>query len=87
MFYQDRPIYHCTYVPGPVAQSISDSQYNVACTLGLALAHFRKLNNEFLNKSLDVVPKTLLLIVMDSKSAVCTDNTGKDTKHIRNIFR
>ena len=28
VFYQGRPIYHCTHVPGPVDQSIYESEYN-----------------------------------------------------------
>ena len=32
-----------THVPGPVAQSSAESEYNAACTAGMALAHFRML--------------------------------------------
>ena len=28
VFYQGRPIDHCTHVPGPVSQSSAESQYN-----------------------------------------------------------
>ena len=41
IFYQGGPIDHGTYVPGPVAQSSAESEYNSACTAGMALAHFR----------------------------------------------
>ena len=47
IFYQGGPIYHGTYVPGPVAQSSSESEYNTACTAGIDLAHFRVLMDEF----------------------------------------
>ena len=28
VLYQGRPVYHCTHVPGAVAQSSPESQYN-----------------------------------------------------------
>ena len=34
LFYQGEPIDNFTHVPGPVSQSISDSEYNTACTSG-----------------------------------------------------
>ena len=43
IFYQGGPIGHGTHVPGPVAQSSAESEYNAACTAGMALAHFRTL--------------------------------------------
>ena len=41
IFYQGGPIDHGTHVPVPVAQSIAESEYNAACTAGMALVHFR----------------------------------------------
>ena len=87
IFYQGGPIDHGTYVPGPVAQSIAESEYNAACTEGMALTHFRMLINELLNKDPDIVPKEAPLIVLDSKSAIRMANNGKDTKHTRHISR
>ena len=49
IFYQGGTIDHGTHVPGPVAQSSAESEYNTACTSGMALAHFRMLVNELLN--------------------------------------
>ena len=43
IFYQGGPIDHVTHVPVPVAQSSAYSEYNAACTAGMALAHFRML--------------------------------------------
>ena len=43
IFYQCGPIDHGTHVTGPVAQSSAESEYNAACTAGMALAHFRVL--------------------------------------------
>ena len=31
VLYQGGPTDHCTHVPGPVVQSIDDSEYNAAC--------------------------------------------------------
>ena len=56
VFYQCGIIDHRTNVPVPVAQSSAESEYNEACTTGMSLSHFRILNNEFLNKDIDVVP-------------------------------
>ena len=43
IFYQGGPIDHGTHVPGPVAQSSAESEYNAACTAVMALSHFRML--------------------------------------------
>ena len=53
----------------------------------MALAHFRMLIHEFLNKYTDIVPEDDPLIVLDSKSAMCMANNGKDIKHTRHIVR
>ena len=55
-FYQGGPIDHGTHVPVPVAQLSAKSEYNAAFTAGIALAHFRKLIHEFLNKDIDKFP-------------------------------
>ena len=44
-------------------------------------------NHECLNKDPIIVPKEAPLIVLDSKSAVCTAKNSKDTKHTRHIAR
>ena len=48
IFYQGGTIDHVTHVPGPVAQSSGESEYNAACIAGIALAHFRMLIRELL---------------------------------------
>ena len=53
----------------------------------MALAHFRMLIHELLNKDLDIVPEKDPLIILDSKSAVFMDNNGKYTKEIRHISK
>ena len=85
--YQGAPIDHGTHVPGPVAQSSAQSEYNAACNAGMALAHFRMLVHELLNEDPDMVPKEDRLIVLDRKSAMCIAKYGKDTKHTRHIAR
>ena len=87
MFYQERKIGHCTHVPGPVAQSSAESENDTTCTAVMALAHFRMLNNEFLNKDPYVVPEQVPLIILDRKSDICMDKNGKDTKHTSHISR
>ena len=56
IFYQGSPIDHGTHVPGPVAQSSAESEYNASCTAGMALENFRMLIHEFLNKDPEIVP-------------------------------
>ena len=87
IFYQGGPIDHDTHVPGPVAQSSAESDYNAACTAGMALAHFRMLIHELLNEDTDMVPKEDPLILLDSKSAICMYKNGNDTKHTRHICK
>ena len=53
----------------------------------MTLESFMVLINEFLNKDTDIVPEEYPPIILDSKSAVCTDNNGKDTNHYRHISR
>ena len=65
----------------------TESEYNKACTAGMALAHFKILINELLNKGTYIVPDEAPLIVLDSKSVMCMANNGKDTKHTRHISR
>ena len=53
----------------------------------MALAHFRMLIHELLNKDPDIVQEESPLIVFDSKSAMCMAKNVKDTKHTRHIAR
>ena len=87
IFYQGGTIYHGIYVPVPVSQSNAESDYNVAYTTGMDLAHFRVLIHEFLVKDPDIVPEEAPLSIFYSKSAVFMAYNGKDTNHTRNISR
>ena len=53
----------------------------------MALAHFRMLVAELFNEDPDMVSKEAPLIVLDSKSAMCMANNGRDKKHTRHIAR
>ena len=53
----------------------------------MALAHFRMLIHELLNKDPEIFPEESPLIVLDSKSAMCMAKNGKDTKYTRHIAR
>ena len=67
MFYQGGPIDHWTHVKGTVAQYSAESEYNVTCTSGMSLSHFRMINNELLNKDTYLVPEQAPVIILDSK--------------------
>ena len=86
-FYQGGPIDHFTHVPGPVSQSSAEVEYNTEFIAVIALAHFRMLNNELLNKDPDAVPEQVSIIIFYSKSAIFMDKNGKDTKHTIHISR
>ena len=75
-----------THVTGPVSQSIAESDYNEACTTGMALAHLRMLIHIFLNKDIDIVLEEAHIILFDKRSAFCMDNNGKYTKNTRHIY-
>ena len=87
IFYQCGTINHGTHVTVPVDQSRSGSEYNAACTAGIALAHFRMLIHECLNKDTHIVPAEAPLIILGIKSAMGVPNNGKDNKHTRHIAR
>ena len=53
----------------------------------MALANFRILIHELLNKDPDIFSEEAPLIILDSKSDVCMSNNDKDTNHTRHIGR
>ena len=53
----------------------------------MALAHFKMLIHELLNKNPDTVTEEAPLVLLDSKSAMCMAKNGKDTKHTRHIAK
>ena len=53
VFYQGVPNDHFTHITGTVDQSSAYSEYNAACTSGMATTYFRVINNELLQKDLD----------------------------------
>ena len=53
----------------------------------MALARFRILIHELLNKDPDIAQEEAPLVILYIKSYVCMDNNCKDTKHTRHISR
>ena len=51
----------------------------------MALAHFRMLIHELLNKDPYIVPEEDPLIIFDRNYAVCTTKNGKDTNNTSHI--
>ena len=78
---------HVTHVPGPVAQSSADIEYNASCTAVMTLAQFRILIHELLNKEPDIVPEEAPLLILDGKSDFFMDKNDKDTNHTSHISR
>ncbi|MGH7973945.1 MAG: reverse transcriptase domain-containing protein [bacterium] len=46
IFYQGGVVDHSSFVPGPVAMSSGEAEYNAACVTCMATAHFRMVTNE-----------------------------------------
>ena len=67
MFYKGGPIDNFTHIPRTFDQSSAEIESNSSCTARIFLSHFRKLNNEFLNKDSYVVPEQAPLIIFDRK--------------------
>ena len=61
ILHQGGTIDHSTHVPGPIDKASAESEYNAACTLGMALAHFRMLIHELINKDPDIFPLEICL--------------------------
>ena len=53
----------------------------------MALAYFRMLIHELLNKDTDIVPEEAPLVILYSNYVMCIANNGKDTKHTHHIAR
>ena len=53
----------------------------------MALANFKMLIHELLNKDPYIVPEEAPLVILDSMYAVCMAKNGKDTKHTINITK
>ena len=87
VFYQGGQINRCTCVTGTIKQSSAENDYNTPCTAVMALACFRIINNELMNKYPYVFPEELHIIILDGKPAVYMANNGKDKKNTRHISR
>ena len=87
IFYQGGKIDNGTHVPEPVAKQSTESEYNEAFTAVMALAHLSILINELLNNDPDIVTEEEAAIILDSVSAACMANNGKDTNQTRHSDR
>ena len=87
VFHQGVSIDHGKHVPGQVAQSSAQSEYNLACTEEMDLSHFRMQIHDYLKKDRDIVQEEAPLIVLDSKYTMCMAKNGKNTKHTSHISR
>ena len=77
---------HSTHVPGIVALSSAEAEYNAACTACMSTDHHRMLLNELDRVNPDDNPSPIA-ILLDSKSAIAIGKSFKDTKHTRHIAR
>ena len=51
----------------------------------MALTYFGMKSHEFLNKDTNIVTDEAPLIILESKSVMCMDKNGNDSKHTRKI--
>jgi hypothetical protein len=84
--YMGGVIDHSTHVPGIVALSSAEAEYNGACTACMSTDHHRMLLNELDRIEVDSNPSPIP-ILLDSKSAIAMSKSFKDTKHTRHIAR
>ena len=52
----------------------------------MALAHFRMINNELLNKDPDLVPEQAPIVILDNKSDMCMAKNSDYTKKHQTYF-
>ena len=76
---------HSSNMPGPVAMSSAEAEYNEACLATMALSHIQMFENELENQQVDAVSNTNLYL--DNISAIAMGRSFRDTKHTRHILR
>jgi hypothetical protein len=76
---------HSSNMPGPVALSSAEAEYNEACLATMALSHIQMFQNELENEPVDRVFNTNLYL--DNSSAIAMGRSFRDTKHTRHILR
>ena len=81
VFYQWKPIEYFTHLIGTVDQYSAKIEHNSECTIGMALAHLRMLNNKFRNKDPYVVPEQSIIIILDIKPYLCMAKNRTKKKH------
>jgi len=76
---------HSSNMPGPVAMSSAEAEYNEACLATMGLSHIQMFQNELENQPVDTITNTNLYL--DNSSAIAMGRSFRDTKHTRHILR
>jgi len=76
---------HSSNMPGPVAMSSAEAEYNEACLATMGLSHIQMFENELENQPVDATSNTNLYL--DNISAIAMGRSFRDTKHTRHILR
>jgi len=75
---------HSSNMPGPVALSSAEAEYNEACLACMGTDHMSMLLDELEGTE---GPRHNVPLILDSKSAIAMGNSFRDTKHTRHIMR
>ena len=87
IFYQSGIVDHSSNMPGPIAMSSAEAEYNECCLACMATGNMHMTLNHIEGIE-DGSPEDLPVdILMDSKSAVDMSLTFKDTRNARHIRR
>jgi hypothetical protein len=87
IFYQGGAVDHSSNMPGPIAMSSAEAEYNECCLACMATGNMHMTVNHFEGIT-EGSPEDLPVdIFMDSKSAVDMSMSFKDTKNARHIRR
>jgi hypothetical protein len=84
IFYMGGVVDHNSNLPNPVALSSAEAEYNECCLACMATNHLAMLVEEFELKGAE---RSLIPLILDSKSAIAMGNSFRDTKHTRHIMR
>ena len=86
IFYCGGVVDHSSNIPGPVALSSAEAEFNQACIATMALMHISMAVNNLELVDEDTQRKGIPLI-LDSSSAIAIGSSFCDTKHTRHIMR
>jgi len=85
IFYCGGVVDHSSNIPGPVALSSAEAEFNQACIATMALMHISMAVNNLELVDEDTQRKGIPLI-LDSSSAIAIGSSFCDTKHTRHIM-